>query len=306
MKVRYGAADDYEDDEGHDDSNDRSKKNKKKRKMEEMEKCGADESGHTTMPVEEVKASSNVGYGYDDAYKGFILLRCPLKVVSHREGIHACNPSGKESLSAFKMLNYDRVSDTSLVICRPITGRTHQLRLHLQLLGNPIANDPCYGGSLFYGEEEKRQKAARALKRMQDLDLQPLSRIPHFDTTLTEDASSMAKIAEEGGAKREEGKDDKGHDKWDENEGSDERREGESTEEYLSRTCRYCRAERTSGMADLEAALHCDGIWLHAWQYKGASGWQFRTEIPDWAATFGTAIDPDAEEEAKGLGEHVK
>ena len=35
---------------------------------------------------------------------------------------------------------------TSLVLCRPQTGRTHQIRQHLQSLGYPIANDPMYGG----------------------------------------------------------------------------------------------------------------------------------------------------------------
>jgi 23S rRNA-/tRNA-specific pseudouridylate synthase len=33
----------------------------------------------------------------------------------------------------------------SLVSCFPLTGRTHQIRVHLKWLGHPIANDPCYG-----------------------------------------------------------------------------------------------------------------------------------------------------------------
>ena len=33
----------------------------------------------------------------------------------------------------------------SLLSCYPLTGRTHQIRVHLKWLGHPIANDPCYG-----------------------------------------------------------------------------------------------------------------------------------------------------------------
>ncbi|KAL7114497.1 hypothetical protein ACP275_04G124800 [Erythranthe tilingii] len=32
----------------------------------------------------------------------------------------------------------------SIVLCEPITGRTHQIRVHLQFLGHPIANDLLY------------------------------------------------------------------------------------------------------------------------------------------------------------------
>lgn len=49
--------------------------------------------------------------------------------------------------SVFRRLSYD--GRTSLVECRPLTGRMHQLRLHLWWLGHPIANDPCYGGALW-------------------------------------------------------------------------------------------------------------------------------------------------------------
>jgi 23S rRNA pseudouridine1911/1915/1917 synthase len=34
----------------------------------------------------------------------------------------------------------------SLLLLRPKTGRTHQLRVHLRALGHPVAGDPLYGG----------------------------------------------------------------------------------------------------------------------------------------------------------------
>ena len=53
--------------------------------------------------------------------------------------------NGKECVSEFQFLAYDEKSTTSLVKCEPVTGRTHQLRLHLQAMGFPIENDPDYG-----------------------------------------------------------------------------------------------------------------------------------------------------------------
>ena len=40
------------------------------------------------------------------------------------------------------------VDGTSLVRCEPFTGRSHQIRAHLAMLGYPIANDVAYGGAL--------------------------------------------------------------------------------------------------------------------------------------------------------------
>ncbi|MBI2496645.1 MAG: RNA pseudouridine synthase [Opitutae bacterium] len=35
----------------------------------------------------------------------------------------------------------------ALIECRPLTGRTHQIRVHLAASGTPILNDPFYGGA---------------------------------------------------------------------------------------------------------------------------------------------------------------
>lgn len=51
--------------------------------------------------------------------------------------------SGKPSQTEFKVLQ--RREGISLLALRPITGRTHQLRLHCAHMGFPILGDPQYG-----------------------------------------------------------------------------------------------------------------------------------------------------------------
>ena len=50
---------------------------------------------------------------------------------------------GKECLSEFRAL--EKFGRFAFVECRPLTGRTHQLRVHLAAAGAPILNDPFYG-----------------------------------------------------------------------------------------------------------------------------------------------------------------
>lgn len=54
---------------------------------------------------------------------------------------------GKPSLSQFEVLETFR--DASLIIARPMTGRTHQLRVHTQYVQHPIAGDDKYGDKGF-------------------------------------------------------------------------------------------------------------------------------------------------------------
>lgn len=53
------------------------------------------------------------------------------------------SPSGKPSVTEFSVL--ERRSDTCKLALKPITGRTHQLRLHCAHMGFPILGDPQYG-----------------------------------------------------------------------------------------------------------------------------------------------------------------
>ena len=53
------------------------------------------------------------------------------------------DPSGKESITRYRMVETD--GKTSLLALTPVTGRTHQLRVHCAYMGCPILGDPQYG-----------------------------------------------------------------------------------------------------------------------------------------------------------------
>jgi 23S rRNA pseudouridine1911/1915/1917 synthase len=52
--------------------------------------------------------------------------------------------SGKEAITHYKVL--ERFGYVTLVQCMLETGRTHQIRVHMQHLGHPLFNDDTYGG----------------------------------------------------------------------------------------------------------------------------------------------------------------
>jgi tRNA pseudouridine32 synthase/23S rRNA pseudouridine746 synthase len=51
---------------------------------------------------------------------------------------------GKPSHTAYQLLAYDAAADVSRVSLTPRTGRTHQLRVHMQALGHPMLGDTLY------------------------------------------------------------------------------------------------------------------------------------------------------------------
>jgi len=61
---------------------------------------------------------------------------------------------GKPSFTVFNTLETFR--QQSLIEARPLTGRTHQIRIHLALLGTPITGDIEYGGKPFLLSSLKR------------------------------------------------------------------------------------------------------------------------------------------------------
>jgi len=60
----------------------------------------------------------------------------PLRIVDHQ--------SGKPSLTRWRVLGHDETGSCTRVELEPVTGRSHQLRVHLRELGHPILGDALY------------------------------------------------------------------------------------------------------------------------------------------------------------------
>lgn len=54
-------------------------------------------------------------------------------------------PRGKPAVTEFRVLQ--RFSQTTLLEVRPLTGRTHQIRVHLSAIGHTVMGDELYGSS---------------------------------------------------------------------------------------------------------------------------------------------------------------
>lgn len=72
----------------------------------------------------------------------------------------SAGPIPRTAVTHFRLLGVAPDGLTSLVECRPQTGRTHQIRVHLSYLGFPIANDGQYGGH-YNGPTSCREMAER-------------------------------------------------------------------------------------------------------------------------------------------------
>ena len=51
--------------------------------------------------------------------------------------------NGKDATTKFRVL--ERFGEYTLAECSLLTGRTHQIRVHMAYIGHPVAGDPKYG-----------------------------------------------------------------------------------------------------------------------------------------------------------------
>jgi RluA family pseudouridine synthase len=67
----------------------------------------------------------------------------------------AANGEGRPSLSHFRALRVQ--GGRALLLAEPVTGRTHQLRVHLAAVGCPVVGDDFYGPPRAAGDPERVQ-----------------------------------------------------------------------------------------------------------------------------------------------------
>jgi 23S rRNA pseudouridine1911/1915/1917 synthase len=70
----------------------------------------------------------------------------------------ASRTSGRDSVTLYRRLA--EAAGVSLLGCRLVTGRTHQIRVHLQAAGMPIVGDPLYGEPRWKGIGDEAIAAA--------------------------------------------------------------------------------------------------------------------------------------------------
>ena len=81
---------------------------------------------------------------------------------SNRPRQKICHQRGKEALTRFEVL--ERIDDRSRLLLKPVTGRSHQLRIHLAQLGHPILGCDLYAHDHALGMADRLMLHASSLE----------------------------------------------------------------------------------------------------------------------------------------------
>lgn len=206
--------------------------------------------------------------------EGDIVCEQPILQISPKLGLNRVRANGKEARTVFKRLAYyppkdangelasqtseseeknvhrpwNRLRGYSIVRCMPLTGRTHQIRVHLQYLGHPISNDPIYCNQRVFGPD-----------------------LGKGSSTDTEDDDIMTRLERMG--KEEVAEAVAYHDEI-----VDEYNKRKA-EKMTGEVCDICGTPLYS-----DPGAHELGIYLHAKKYACQTGkWSYETPLPEWA-----------------------
>lgn len=221
---------------------------------------------------------------------GEILCDQPILSISPILGLNRARASGKSARTRFRRLAYynpkaqsqspsgmenstedDSNEGYSIVHCMPLTGRTHQLRVHLQYLGHPITNDPIYSNRRVFGPDLAR---ADASADHDDEIVARLSRMGKTETASTIEKPNQDTSTSTPTATQTEEDDVKAQ--YNEILADYNKRKGEKMSGEL---CAVCQTELYTDPSADELGIH-----LHAVAYSAVSGaWSYRSQMPKWA-----------------------
>lgn len=85
----------------------------------------------------------------------------PLRIIDHE--------LGKPSQTRWRAVSQDHAAKTTRLELEPITGRSHQLRVHLMAIGHSILGDALYATPLVQAKAQRLQLHACALELMHPL-----------------------------------------------------------------------------------------------------------------------------------------
>ncbi len=130
-------------------------------------------------------------------------IDAPIAENRHRQGLMVIHQRGKASLTDYEVL--EEFGNYSFMRFRIHTGRTHQIRVHMQYIGHPIACDDLYGNGqpvflssfkkqfkLSKSEETERAILSRLALHSAELNLKDINGMAHhFEAPLPKDMSAL-------------------------------------------------------------------------------------------------------------------
>lgn len=108
---------------------------------------------HLSMQFENREVSKTY-HAVVDGIHSFQEKSVEAAILKLNDGTVKISKEGKQALTYFT--TKDTYKAHTLVECHPITGRMHQIRIHLRLLKAPITGDEVYGGKPFFVSSVKR------------------------------------------------------------------------------------------------------------------------------------------------------
>ncbi|KZZ95635.1 DRAP deaminase [Ascosphaera apis ARSEF 7405] len=233
---------------------------------------------------------------------GIVLCDQPMLKISPVLGLNRVRASGKDAKTKFRRLAYypphkasgdgakehdstdaaeppapaDEDEGYSIVHCLPLTGRTHQIRVHLQFLGYPITNDPIYSNRRVFGDNLGKHNSTgeddeEVIFRLSKMGKSEVADSLSYQTFQTPPPECITKGNQDPEVVN-----------------SLLSREHENmVNNYLKRKgekmsglkCETCGTELYT-----DPGVHELGIFLHAVAYADKSGlWKYRSKMPHWA-----------------------